>query len=66
MEQGDFNSGKTSDVTNFSFLLPFAATICGIVFINEKLNAGKLIGGSIVILSIAIFSKKGRNEFIEG
>lgn len=52
-----------SDVTNYSFVTPFGATILGSLILKEVPGMGTLIGGAIIILSIIIFSKKGKKAF---
>lgn len=51
-----------SDVTNYSFVTPFGATILGSIVLKEVPGAGTLIGGFIIILSIMIFSKRGKKS----
>lgn len=51
---------NTSDVTNYSFLTPFVATLMGSLVLSEVPNRGTLIGGFVIIVSIITFSKKGK------
>lgn len=51
---------NTSDVTNYSFLTPFVATLMGSLVLGEVPGMGTLVGGAIIITSIIIFSKKGK------
>ena len=51
---------KTSDVTNYSFLTPFVATLMGSIVLDEIPGMGTIIGGIIIIASIIVFSKKGK------
>lgn len=51
---------NTSDVTNFGFLTPFVATLLGSVVLSEVPSISTDIGGTIIILSIVIFSLKGK------
>lgn len=51
---------KTSDVTNYGFLTPFAATLMGSLVLDEVPGMGTIVGGIIIITSIVIFSKKGK------
>lgn len=53
---------KTSDVTNYSFLTPFVATIMGSLILGEVPSIGTSVGGAIIIASIVVFSKKGKVE----
>lgn len=51
---------NTSDVTNYGFVTPFMATILGSIILREVPGMGTVVGGSIIIVSIIIFSKKGK------
>ncbi|MGI5173328.1 DMT family transporter [Treponema sp. OMZ 840] len=51
---------KTSDVTNYMFIIPLFASILGYFILDERLNTGTAIGGSIIAISIIIFALKGR------
>ncbi|MEG0249900.1 MAG: DMT family transporter [Peptostreptococcus sp.] len=51
---------KTSDVTNYSFLTPFVATLMGSIVLDEVPGMGTIIGGIVIIASIIVFSKKGK------
>lgn len=51
---------NTSEVANFSFLTPFFATLLASFVLKEIPNMGTIIGGIIIIVSIIIFSKKGK------
>lgn len=51
---------NTSDVTNYGFLTPFVATLMGSLILSEVPSLGTVIGGSVIIVSIVIFSKKGK------
>lgn len=51
---------NTSDVTNYSFLTPFVATLMGSIILGEVPGVGTLVGGAIIISSIVIFSLKGK------
>lgn len=51
---------NTSEVANFSFLTPFFATLLGSIVLGEIPGMGTIIGGAIIIVSIIIFSKKGK------
>jgi len=51
---------NTSDVTNYSFLTPFVATLMGSLVLSEVPSMGTLVGGIIIISSIIVFSKKGK------
>ncbi len=51
-----------SDVTNYSFVTPFGATILGGAILGELPGIGTILGGSIIIVSIIIFSKKGKKK----
>lgn len=53
---------STSEVTNFSFLTPFIATLLGSLVLSEVPNTGTVIGGTIIIASMVIFSKKGKAQ----
>lgn len=62
-----FNKGieiaeKTSDVTNFIFVNPLIASILSYFVLGETLNAGTVIGGTIIIVSIIIFALKGEKK----
>lgn len=59
-----FNKGiaiaeKTSDVTNFIFVNPLIASILSYLALGETLNAGTIIGGTLIIVSIIVFALKG-------
>lgn len=53
---------NTSDVTNYGFVTPFMATILGSIILREVPGMGTIIGGTIIIVSIIIFSKKGKKK----
>lgn len=53
---------NTSEVTNFSFLTPFVATLLGSLVLSEVPNTGTVVGGIIIIVSMIIFSKKGKAQ----
>ncbi|UTC67541.1 MULTISPECIES: DMT family transporter [unclassified Treponema] len=62
-----FNKGieiaeKTSDVTNFIFVNPLIASILSYFILGETLNAGTVIGGTIIIVSIIVFALKGEKK----
>ncbi len=51
---------KTSDVTNYIFAVPLLSSIMGFLLLKEIPNYGVLIGGSIIIASLILFSAKGK------
>lgn len=48
---------KTSEVTNFMFVTPLLSTLMGFLMLGEVPNLGSLMGGIIIIASIAMFNK---------
>lgn len=51
---------KTSEVTNYMFITPLLSTILGFIILQEVPDMGTLIGGIIIIVSVIIFSLKGK------
>ncbi len=51
-----------SDVTNYSFVTPFGATILGSIILKEVPGFSTMLGGLIIIISIIIFNKKGKKS----
>ncbi len=52
-----FYAKKTSDVTNFLFLIPFVSTVLGLIVLREIPNLGTILGGSTIIVSMFVFQK---------
>ncbi|MFI3175414.1 MAG: DMT family transporter [Bacillota bacterium] len=48
---------KTSDVTNFLFLVPFVSTILGLFILKETPNLGTILGGLTIVISMYAFQK---------
>lgn len=51
---------KTTEVSNFMFLTPFASTVLGMIVLHERMDMATAIGGSIIIISVIIFGLKGK------
>lgn len=47
---------KTSTVTNYPFLSPFFSAFFGFVFLGEVLDMPTIVGGTVVIIGLAIFN----------
>lgn len=53
---------NTSEVTNYAFLTPFFATCFGSFILKEIPNFGTILGGLVIIVSIVLFSIKGKKS----
>lgn len=51
---------KTNEVTNYMFVTPLLSAIMGFLLLNEVPDLGTLIGGTIIIFSVILFSLKGK------
>ena len=51
---------KTSDLTNYMFVIPLMASILGYLLLGETLTAGTAIGGFLIAVSIVVFALKGK------
>lgn len=50
---------RTSEVTNYLFVNPLIAAIIGFLMLGEIPDMGTFIGGTMIIISVAVFSTKG-------
>ncbi len=53
-------ASKTTEVTNYSFFTPFLAVLFDALIVGDGLNLGTMIGGAVIIISIAVFNLKGK------
>ena len=53
-------ANRTSEVTNFMFVIPLLSTILGFLILREVPNMGTFLGGAIIICSIIVFNLKGK------
>ena len=51
---------KTSEVTNYMFITPLLSAILGFIILGETPDAGTLIGGTVIIASVVVFSFRGK------
>ena len=51
---------KTSEVTNYMFITTLLSAILGFIILNETPDAGTLIGGTVIISSVVVFSFRGK------
>lgn len=53
---------QTSEVTNYLFVNPLVASVIGFLMLQEIPDPGTFIGGTIIIVSVIIFTMKGNPE----
>lgn len=51
---------KLTEVTNYMFISPFVTAILGWIMLGEIPSVGTYIGGTIIMISVIIFSLKGK------
>ncbi len=53
---------KTSQVSNYMFVTPFATTLLGFLMAGEIPDRATLLGGSIILLGMLVFNFGGKRE----